>query len=182
MIPIQCWQVHDDVLLRSRGTTVDIGYAARETKPDWPLIRHNILHVIIEYAIKFFPSKKVGWKSSTCNSCPGLTRVWPGPNSNLWRRSAKLPLSSPSCAINGNWLPWDTAHWSTGIAVWRDAPQTAVPRHGRVSQRGRRRHQELSCYTGGCMMIHCSYQWQTQWILDTLQEKPAHTGPESAVK
>ncbi len=94
-------------------------------------------------------------------SDPGLTRVWPGPSSNLWRRSAKLPLSSPSCAINGNWLPWDTAHWSTGIAVWRDAPQTAVPRHGRVSQRGRRRHQELSCYTGGCMMIHCSYQRQT---------------------
>jgi len=52
--------VHDDALLRSRGTTVDIGYAARETKPDWPLIRHNILHVIIEYAIDFSPSKKVG--------------------------------------------------------------------------------------------------------------------------
>ncbi len=61
-------QVHDDALLRSRGTTLDIGYAAREAKPDWPLIRHNILLVIIEYAINFFPSKKVGWKSSTCNS------------------------------------------------------------------------------------------------------------------
>ena len=60
MIHIQCWQVHDDALLRSRGTTVDIGYAARETEPDWPLIRHNILHVIIKYAINFFPSKK-GW-------------------------------------------------------------------------------------------------------------------------
>ena len=44
-------------LLKSRGTTVDIGYAARETKPDWPLIRHNILHVIIEYPVFFFPKK-----------------------------------------------------------------------------------------------------------------------------
>ena len=59
VIHIQCWQVHDDALLRSRGTTVDIGYAARETEPDWPLIRHNILHVIIKYAINFFLQKRL---------------------------------------------------------------------------------------------------------------------------
>ncbi len=70
---------------------------------------------------------------------PGQTQVWPGYDLDQFQtyeqRSAKLSLSSPSCAINGNWLPWGTAHWSTGMAVWRDAPQTAVPRHGRVSPR-----------------------------------------------
>ena len=60
MIHIQCWQVHDDALLRSRGTNVDIGYSAGETKPDWSLLRLDILHVIIEYVINFLPSKKVG--------------------------------------------------------------------------------------------------------------------------
>ena len=43
--------VIDDSLLKSRRITVDIGYAARETKPDWPLVRHNMLHVIIEYPV-----------------------------------------------------------------------------------------------------------------------------------
>jgi hypothetical protein len=51
--------VHDDALLKSRGTTVDIGYAARETKPDWPLMRHKILHVIFEYPVYFFPQKRL---------------------------------------------------------------------------------------------------------------------------
>ena len=63
MSHVQCWQVHDiidDSLLKSRGITVDIEYAARETKPDWPLVRHNMLHVIIEYPLYFFPPKKVG--------------------------------------------------------------------------------------------------------------------------
>ena len=48
----------DDSLLKSRGVTVNIGYAARETKPDWPLVRHKMLHVIIEYPVHFFPQKK----------------------------------------------------------------------------------------------------------------------------
>ena len=47
----------DDSLLKSRGINVDIGYAARDTKPDWPLVRHNMLHVIIEYPVYFFPPK-----------------------------------------------------------------------------------------------------------------------------
>ncbi len=46
------WQVHDDARHKSSGTTDDIGYAAREMKPDWPLIRHNILHVMIEHPPK----------------------------------------------------------------------------------------------------------------------------------
>jgi len=49
--------VHDDALLKSSGTTVDIGYAAREMKPDWPLMRHNILHVIIEHPVNVSPPK-----------------------------------------------------------------------------------------------------------------------------
>ena len=48
----------DDSLLKSSGITVDIGYAARETKPDWPLVRHKRLHVITEYPVYFFPQKK----------------------------------------------------------------------------------------------------------------------------
>ncbi len=48
----------DDSLLKSRGITVDIGYAARKTKPDWPLVRHKMLHVIIEYPVDFSPQKK----------------------------------------------------------------------------------------------------------------------------
>ena len=51
--------MHADALLRSRGTTVDIGYATTEMKPDWPLMRHNILHVIIEHPCYGFPKK--GW-------------------------------------------------------------------------------------------------------------------------
>jgi len=51
-------QVRVDSLLRSMTDTVDIGYAARETKPDWPLFRHKMLHVIIEYPVYFFPQKK----------------------------------------------------------------------------------------------------------------------------
>ena len=35
----------DDSLLKSREIIVDIGYASRETKPDWPLVRHKMLHV-----------------------------------------------------------------------------------------------------------------------------------------
>ncbi len=46
--------MHDDALLKSRGTTVDIGYSAGETKTDWPLMRHNNLNVIFEYALNFF--------------------------------------------------------------------------------------------------------------------------------
>ncbi len=46
--------MHDDALLKSRGTTVDIGYSAGETKTDWPLMRHNNLNVIFEYALIFF--------------------------------------------------------------------------------------------------------------------------------
>ncbi len=60
MSHVQCWQVHgsiDDSLLKSRGITVDIGYASRATKPDWPLVRHNMLHVIMEYQLYFFPKK-----------------------------------------------------------------------------------------------------------------------------
>jgi len=49
--------MHDDALLKSRGTTVDIGYSGRETKTDWPLMRHNNLHVILEYALIFSPRK-----------------------------------------------------------------------------------------------------------------------------
>ena len=45
------YDIIDDSLLKSSGITVDIGYAARETKPDWPLVRHNMLHVIIEYPV-----------------------------------------------------------------------------------------------------------------------------------
>jgi len=47
----------DDSLLKSSEITVDIGYAARETKPDWPLFRHKMLHVIIEYPVYFSPQK-----------------------------------------------------------------------------------------------------------------------------
>jgi len=174
---------------------MDIGYSARETKPDWHLIRHNIL----QYAINFFLQKRLvknpqlataKWSNQKYGN---QTEVWPGYDldqiQTYERRSAKqatfiTPFLRHQWQLTtvGKDGKDTAAHWSTGIDVWRDAPQTAVPRHGRVSQRGRRRHQELSCYTGGCMMIHCSNQWQTQWILDTLQEKQAHTGPESAVK
>ena len=51
--------VIDDSLLKSRGVTVDIGYAARETKPDWPLVRPKMLHVVMEYQFSFL-SGKVG--------------------------------------------------------------------------------------------------------------------------
>ena len=43
-------------------------------------------------------------------SDPGLTRVWPGPDSTYERRSAKLLTTVGNTA----------AHWSTGIDVWRD--------------------------------------------------------------
>ena len=33
---VQCWQVHDDSLLKSRGITVDVGYVATDMKPDLP--------------------------------------------------------------------------------------------------------------------------------------------------
>jgi len=50
--------MHNDALLKSRGTTVDIGYSARETKTDWPLMRHNNLHVVFEYALISPPPQK----------------------------------------------------------------------------------------------------------------------------
>ena len=51
--------MHDDALLKSRGTTVDIGYSGRETKTDWPLMRHNNLHVVFEYTLISFPQKRL---------------------------------------------------------------------------------------------------------------------------
>jgi len=66
--------------------------------------------------------------------------------------------------------------------MFEEIPQTAVARHGRVSQRGRRRHQELSFHTGRCMLVHYSDPLQTKGIWDMLQEKQAHTGPDPAVK
>jgi len=67
--------------------------------------------------------------------------------------------------------------------IWqKEIPLTAIARHGRVSPRGRSRHQELSCHTSRCMLVHCSDTLHTKGIWDMLQEKQAHTGPDSAVK
>ena len=141
VIHIQCWQVHDDALLRSKGTNVDIGHSAGETKPDWCLMRHDHLtchNCICNYFVSF---KKSWWKSSNCNSQMVKSEIWQ-----------------------------------------KEIPLTATARHDRVSQRGRRRHQELSCHTSRCMLVYCSDTLHTKGIWDMLQEKQALTGPWSAAE
>ena len=91
-----------------------IGYAARETKPDWPLMRHNLLHDIIEHPVMFFSTKswlktlnlqqlncQIRTTANKPRSDPGQTQVRPGSDLDQL-------LSSPSCAINGKWLLWET--------------------------------------------------------------------------
>ena len=46
--------MHDVIevsLLKSRGVTVDTGYAARETKPGWLLVTHNLQHLMASISI-----------------------------------------------------------------------------------------------------------------------------------
>ncbi len=76
---VQCRQVHDDSLLKSRGITVDIGYAASETKPDRPLIRHKMLHVIIEYFLSFF-TRRIWLKTLNLQRRPVYTLPCPVQN------------------------------------------------------------------------------------------------------
>ena len=49
IVPRKSWQLAEYLIIEYLATfesTETTGYCARETKPDWPLIRHYILHVI----------------------------------------------------------------------------------------------------------------------------------------
>jgi len=114
-------------------------------------------------------------KSEVWQTDPGQTQVWPG-----YDLDQIQPMNED---LPSYWLLWETPLLIDRLGLmFKKIPQTAVARHGRVSQRGRRRHQELSCHTGRCMSVHYSDPLHTKGIWDMLQEKQAHTGPDSAVK
>ena len=97
--------VIDDSLLKSRGITVDIGYAARETKPDWLLVRHNMLHVTSYMSAKC--------NTSVCN--------------DKYRRP-ETDTDSTLATEASLKLPWSLAKqcWQTSLAAKRTTASTLV--------------------------------------------------------
>ena len=63
---VQCWQrmMSSMIHCSNQGESLWILDAARETKPDCLLVKHNMLHVMIEYSVSF--SEKL--KTPTCKT------------------------------------------------------------------------------------------------------------------
>ena len=141
---------------------------------------HNILHVVIEHPVNVFPTKgrfenpqlaTAKWSNQRYGKQTQVRpRLDPG---HTWTRFKPMTTSLneglpsyPYQALPAPSMATDyCGKHRCSIIDWNSSlkrcTQAAAATHGRLSQRGRRCHQELSCHTGKCMLIHCAQQWQT---------------------